>query len=217
TDRKRAEEALRHSEHRFTRFMDHLPGLAWIKDVKGRYVYANEAAAQAFAIPRDRLIGMTDDEIFDAETAATFRENDRRALEAPEGIQVIETLRHADGTQHHSIVSKFAIPAEDGGGTLVGGVAIDITERKRAEEALRESAQRKDEFLAVLGHELRNPLAPLRNGLELLKGAPISAPQTERVLAMMDRQLAHLLRLVDDLLDVSRIGRGKAELRLAKI
>jgi CheY-like chemotaxis protein len=68
-----------------------------------------------------------------------------------------------------------------------------------------------------LGHELRNPLAPLRNGIELLKEWSGTEPRSERVLAMMDRQLMHLLRLVNDLLDVSRIGRGKAELKLARI
>jgi PAS domain S-box-containing protein len=216
TDHKRAEEALRESEQRFVRFMHHLPGLAWIKDMHGRYVYANDAAAHAFGMSQAQLYGCTDDEIFGPETAAQFRANDERALESAEGTQAVEILEHADGVLHHSLVSKFPIFGPDGCPLLVGGVAIDITERMRAEEALREAGRRKDDFLAVLGHELRNPLAPLYNGVELLKGA-ISDPAGERVRAMMERQLAHLLRLVNDLLDVSRISRGQAELQRATI
>jgi PAS domain S-box-containing protein len=217
TDRKRAEQALSDSEQRFAWFMHHLPGLAWIKDTHGRYVYANEATAQAFNTPRDSLVGKTDFDIFDAKTAGQFRDNDLRALGMSEGLQTVETLEHQDGAVHHSIVSKFKIPGAEDRPTLVGGVAIDITERRRAEEALRESGRRKDEFLAVLGHELRNPLAPLRNGIELLKEWSGVEPRAERVLAMMDRQLSHLLRLVSDLLDISRIGRGKAEIKLGRI
>jgi PAS domain S-box-containing protein len=217
TDRKRAEKALSDSEQRFVQFMHHLPGLAWIKDIHGRYIYANEAAAQAFNKSRDSLVGKTDADLFDTATAGQFRDNDLRALATPEGVQTIETLPHHDGVVHHSIVSKFAIPSAGDRPTLIGGVAIDITERKRAEEALRETGRRKDQFLAVLGHELRNPLAPLRNGIELLKEWWSGEPRAERVLEMMDRQLMHLLRLVDDLLDVSRIGRGKADLKMARI
>ena len=149
--------------------MQHLPGLAWIKDSQGRYVYANEAAERAFGTPRERLYGRTDEEVFPPETAAQFRENDRRALEAGAGVQVIETLEHEDGIVHHSLVSKFPIPSPDGGEVLVGGMAIDITDRLEMEAALKEADRRKDEFLATLAHELRNPLAPIRNALHLMR------------------------------------------------
>ena len=88
----------------------------------------------------------------------------------------------------------------------------DITDRKRAEQQLREADRRKDEFLATLAHELRNPLAPLRTGLQLLNLAP-GEPSERSVREMMQRQLAQMVRLIDDLLDVSRISRGKIELR----
>jgi len=89
----------------------------------------------------------------------------------------------------------------------------DAAERARAEEALREAGRRKDEFLATLAHELRNPLAPLRNGLELLQAAGGASDVAPMALSMMDRQLGHLVRLVDDLLDVARISAGKIGLR----
>jgi CheY-like chemotaxis protein/two-component sensor histidine kinase len=93
-------------------------------------------------------------------------------------------------------------------------VLTDIDQRKREEEALREAARRKDEFLATLAHELRNPLAPLRNGLEILRLTQ-DAQSAAQVRAMMERQLNQMVRLVDDLLDLSRITRGTVELRLA--
>ena len=89
----------------------------------------------------------------------------------------------------------------------------DISDRVHALEALREADRRKDEFLATLGHELRNPLAPIRNGLQLLAMAQPGSKAAEEARAMMERQMRHLVRLVDDLLEVSRISTGKLELR----
>ena len=91
--------------------------------------------------------------------------------------------------------------------------AIAFGRLQRTEEALIESDRRKDEFLATLAHELRNPLAPIRNGLELLKIAPKDDKVIEHTMPLMSRQLDHLVRLVDDLMDVSRISRGDIELR----
>ena len=93
------------------------------------------------------------------------------------------------------------------------GVCTDITERKRAEQALKEADRRKDEFLATLAHELRNPLAPIRTGVDILERLGIGDPAFDNVRAMMHRQVKQLTRLVDDLLDVSRITRNKIELR----
>jgi CheY-like chemotaxis protein/two-component sensor histidine kinase len=92
------------------------------------------------------------------------------------------------------------------------GACVDVTERKRIEQALHDAGRQKDEFLAMLAHELRNPLAPLRSGVEIVRRA--ATPEArERALDTMSRQLSHMVRLVDDLLDVSRISRGMVELR----
>jgi len=90
-------------------------------------------------------------------------------------------------------------------------------ERLRLVRELRETDRRKDEFLALLAHELRNPLAPLRNGLQVMRLAGDNADAVTRARAMMDRQLAHMVRLIDDLLDVSRISRNKMELRKSRV
>src|SRR5262249_27938128 len=97
------------------------------------------------------------------------------------------------------------------------GIADDITEKRRAEEALQEADRRKDEFLATLAHELRNPLAPIRNSLQILKMPGVDSATVERSREMMGRQGQQLVRLVDDLLDVSRVMRGKIELRKEQV
>jgi PAS domain S-box-containing protein len=142
TERKKVEEALSESEQRFARFMRHLPGLAWIKDLQGRYVYANAAAVKAFRRPLEELYGRKDDEIFPPEVAAQFKENDQQALTNEEGVFVVETLEHEDGVLHYSAVRKFPIPGQDVVETNIGGIAIDITGSKRADEARRESEER---------------------------------------------------------------------------
>jgi signal transduction histidine kinase len=95
-------------------------------------------------------------------------------------------------------------------------IAAQRDELKTYAEALTEADRRKDEFLATLAHELRNPLSPIRNGLDILRASP-NAPKAEEIRDMMDRQLSHLVRLVDDLLDVSRVSQGKVELRKEQI
>jgi PAS domain S-box-containing protein len=135
------------SWERFSRFMQHLPGLAWIKDPNGRYLYANASAEKVFAVPHQRLYGKTDEEIFPADVAAQFRENDAHAIALPLGVQTVEQLVHEDGLVHHSLVNKFAIPGVEGEPPLVGGMAIDISDRVRAEAEL-EQRERQLQLIA---------------------------------------------------------------------
>ena len=132
-------------------------------------------------------------------------------------------LRH-DGEWRFCSVRAVPIMNADGTVREWVGVHADITDRKRDEEKLRQLAaelaevsDRKDEFLATLAHELRNPLAPIRNGLQLMKLAGQQTPVIEQARTMMERQLAQMVRLVDDLMDVSRISQGKLELRKARV
>jgi PAS domain S-box-containing protein len=107
----------------------------------------------------------------------------------------------------------------DGSGTpeRMMGVGLDVTARRNAEDGLRAADQRKNEFLATLAHELRNPLAPLRNALQIMHLAEGDRRAVEQARAMMERQLVQMVHLVDDLLDVSRISLGKIELRKQRI
>jgi CheY-like chemotaxis protein/nitrogen-specific signal transduction histidine kinase len=104
-----------------------------------------------------------------------------------------------------------------GGHRKLIGVSLDITQQKRAEEALKEADRRKDEFLAMLAHELRNPLAPIRTALEVERQPGADHAAVARARDTMARQLSNMVRLIDDLLDVSRITKGKVELRRERV
>ncbi len=142
TDRQEAEDAKRESEQRFTSFMQHLPAAAWIKDAQGRYLYANDYAQNIFGVPLNELRGKTDPEVFPLDTASTFQENDRQVKDSRSVVRNVETLEHAGDGIHESIVTKFPIFDEDDLVAAIGGVAIDVTEQRRATVALRESEAR---------------------------------------------------------------------------
>ena len=136
---------------------------------------------------------------------------------------VFRSRRDGDGWRWLDIGARFFFDQE-GSPTHLIGVIADITERKELENSLRKMAadlseadHRKDEFLATLAHELRNPLAPIRNGIEVLKRSQSQVAATQSVVGVMERQMGHLVRLVDDLIDVSRITRNKLELRKERI
>ncbi|GAA4011830.1 hypothetical protein GCM10022212_01460 [Actimicrobium antarcticum] len=133
-------------------------------------------------------------------------------------------VRRRDGAWRLCSVRALPIFNPDGGIREWVGVHADITDRKRDEEKLRqlaadlsEAGHRKDEFLATLAHELRNPMAPLLNGLQLIKLAGGNLATIERVRSLMERQLTQMVRLVDDLMDVNRISQGKLELRKERL
>lgn len=131
------------------------------------------------------------------------------AVSRAEAFQAEYRVVHPDGQVRWVLARGRAEHDDQGVPATFPGVAVDVTERSRAQEQLREADRRKDEFLATLAHELRNPLAPLRTGVDLLMKLRDDPVATGRALAMMDRQLTHLVRLVEDLLDVSRVSRGK--------
>ncbi|MGV3722927.1 MAG: PAS domain S-box protein [Actinomycetota bacterium] len=211
TDRKRAEEGLQASRQLFGRFMENLPGLAWIKDLNGRYLYANAAATELLGRSPAALRGLEDRDLFSAVSASGCGENERRDLDDARGVATVAAWEHPDGLLHHFLVSRFPVLDPNGAVAAIGGIAIDVTERTRAEEALRTADRRKDEFLAMLAHELRNPLAPIMTAVEILRIHGPKDAVLEKQRGVIDRQVKQMKRLLDDLLDVSRITRGTVE------
>ena len=143
-----------------------------------------------------------------------------RSITQKRMFELEHRVRRADGTLGWTL--SRAVPLFDAQGNITEwfGAASDVSARKEAEEALRtneeqlrEADRRKDEFIAMLAHELRNPLAPIRTGLELIRLGGSTPDAVERVRTMMERQVDHMVRLIDDLLDVSRITSGKIQLQ----
>jgi PAS domain S-box-containing protein len=136
-EREQILEALRESEERFALFMRHLPGVAFINDPEGRVLYANETYERVVGRESEKLVGRKNDEIFPREVAARFAEQDEAVRTQERTLVFVEAVPDTTGPRDW-LTSKFPI-YQDGRATLVGGVAIDITERKRAEEALQAS------------------------------------------------------------------------------
>ncbi|MEA2692084.1 MAG: hypothetical protein QOJ16_1471 [Acidobacteriota bacterium] len=177
----------------------------------------NAGAERLFGYRAEEAVGRSITLIIPRERLDEEREILAR-LSRGEPVEHFETVRMAKDGRRLDI-SLTVSPIRDAEGRIIGAskVARDVTGRKQVEEALREADRRKDEFLALLAHELRNPLAPLRNGLQVMRLAADNPGLVAKTRDMMDRQLFHMVRLIDDLLDVSRISRNKMELRRSRV
>ncbi|HEY1225685.1 MAG TPA: PAS domain-containing protein, partial [Ramlibacter sp.] len=131
--------------------------------------------------------------------------------------QVECRLRDANGRWRWFFVAGAALWDAQGKPYRMAGSVIEVTERKEAERELQEASRAKDEFIATLAHELRNPLAPIRTGLDILKRDTANGPASQRARDTMERQLGHMIRLIDDLLDISRISSGKIRIDVSRI
>jgi PAS domain S-box-containing protein len=184
----------------------------------------NAAAQRLFAYTAEQAVGRHISLLIPADRAG---EEDRiiAHLRAGERVEHFDTVRvRSDGQRVH--VSLTISPVRDETGRVVGASKIvrDITEKKRLEDELRkyaadlrEADRHKNEFLAMLAHELRNPLAPIRNAVQFLRLTSGDGKAVASTSEMLERQVGQLVRLVDDLLDVSRISRGKVELRKERV
>jgi PAS domain S-box-containing protein len=221
TDIKNAQEALQHERAFLRQVIDVAPSMIFVKDKEGRYLLGNEALAKCYGTSPENLIGLTDGNFNpNADEVGRIHQDDLDVISTCQPKQIPEEkVTHADGSVHWYSTVKIPL-IDDGNCDRLLGVAADITDRKQneahlAEQALQlqDAARRKDEFLAMLAHELRNPLAPIRNAVEIQKLANSDPSRLTWCTEIIERQVKHLTRLVDDLLDVSRISRGLVELK----
>jgi PAS domain S-box-containing protein len=217
TEQWRAEAALRESEERFRLMADAAPVLIWVADTRKLCTYFNKGWLDFTGRTLAHELGNGWTESVHPDDLAGCLEAYRAAFDERKPFRMEFRLRRADG-EYRWILNQ-GTPRFSRAGTFSGyiGSCIDITERRRAEETLRDADRRKDEFLAILGHELRNPLATIQNALHVLTKSDSKTPQIEHVTEMMGRQAELLGRLVDDLLEVSRVTHGKIELRRERL
>jgi PAS domain S-box-containing protein len=222
TERKRAEDALRATEERWNAAIENFSEGAIIATEDEQVIYWNPAARamHGFTSEREGLEPLArTPETFelwtpDGQRLLTLDEWPMRRIKRGEPVHRVELrLRRPDQGWERFVSYSGAMVRTSSGERLIFLSVTDLTEQRRAELALREADRRKDEFLAMLSHELRNPIAPIRNSLYVLDHAEPTGQQARRAKDVANRQVAHLTRLVDDLLDVTRIARGRFELR----
>ncbi|MFT4174833.1 MAG: ATP-binding protein [Rhodocyclaceae bacterium] len=218
SERRRAEDMVRESEVRLRRIIEQLPAGVGVMDASGAWTLCNSAMKRF--LPDGSAHSMSSHpshwHAWDEDGRPIVADDwpDRRALRG-ETVMPGKEMLYADDAGHETWVRTSAAPSKYEGGKVVEACAVllDITQMKAAEQAMRDTDRRKDQFLATLSHELRNPLAPIRSGLEILRLVGPSALEAGAVLDMITRQVHHMVRLVDDLMDVSRIAGGKVQLR----
>jgi PAS domain S-box-containing protein len=213
TERKQAEESLRQSEERLALLIDSVQDYAiFMLDVEGRVATWNKGAERIQGYTAEEIIGRHFSCFFSSEDIA--RGVPQRELETAirDGRTETEGWRvRKDRSQFRANVVITAVYDKQGQLRGFAKITRDRTERQRIEE-LEVADKQKNNFLAMLAHELRNPLAPIRNGVQVLKMASHDQSMIDSTAEMMERQIVHLVRLIDDLLDVSRIVAGKIHL-----
>jgi PAS domain S-box-containing protein len=226
--RRAAEEALAQTSARYRVTLESIGDAVIATDAQGQITFLNPVAEQLTGWSLSDASGRSLDDVF-----VIVNEQTRETVESP--VSKVLRLGTIVGLANHTVLLRrdgVELPIDDSGapirddeGRIVGVVLVfrDLSERYALERELlhktsrlEEADRRKNEFLAMLAHELRNPLAPLRTGVEFIRRHPLSAP-IARTTEIMARQIGHMVRLVDDLLDVARVTQGKFELRLASL
>lgn len=224
TEEKRSAEALVESEQRLRVIMDSIPQKIFTALPDGNLNYLNPIWIEFTGLSVDSIEKWGWTQFIHPEDLDENLRIWRHSLETGEPYQFEHRFRRADGEYRWHITRALPVRDETGRISLWIGSNTEVHDIKSLQEELRsvaadlsEANRRKSEFLATLGHELRNPLAPIRTGLELMKSLADDPAELEETRSIMERQTQQLVRLIDDLLDVSRITQGKLQLRKSRI
>src|SRR5688572_27443069 len=212
---KAAEDALFHERYLLNSLLRSVPDAIYFKDARGRFIRFNHAMAARLDIgdPAE-VIGKTAFDLPDHEAAMALHREDEAVLRSGQPLHYrLEPRKAADGTEAWDMVTR--LPLLDREQAIVGVIAIfrDVTEQVRAKAKIDEEIRRRDRFLAMLSHELRNPLGAVVTATSMLKS--VGSPNTvqERAVSVLERQSRQMARLLDDLLEASRVTQNKIELR----
>jgi len=216
TDRKSGERALGASEARFRGMFENAAVGIGLLDATGRFLRVNQTLCAMTGYSADELHARRFSDITHPDDLETELGVARELVAgACESYSLDKRYVRKDGSTLWAALTVSRAPTVGDEPPTFVAIAQDISVRKAAESALREADRQKDEFLATLAHELRNPLAPVRTSVALLKTRPLHDPLLARSRDIIDRQVAHMARLLDDLLDIARLSRGKLTLRKA--
>ena len=217
TAERREADELRKRERRFRKMADSLPVLIWLAGPDKKCIWFNKRWIEFTGQALNQAIG-------DGWISAIHPDDQERcvrmygdACDARRPFAMEYRLRRHDGSYCWFLDNGVPLSNSDDSFSGFIGSCVEITERKQMEEALRDADRRREDYLAMLAHELRNPLAPLRNGLHVLSRWPDNPQLVTETRAMMARQVENMARIVDDLLDVSRVARGKVTLRKSRL
>ncbi|MBQ5946824.1 PAS domain S-box protein [Massilia sp. ST3] len=205
---RHAERAFADIEAKFKAITNAMPQMVWSTLPDGFHDYYNDQWYAFTGVTPGETDGEKWNGMFHPEDQGLARDKWRHSLATGEPYEVEYRLRHYSGAWRWVLGRALPVRGEDGAIRRWMGTCTDIHEQKLTQEALREADQRKDEFLAMLGHELRNPLAPVRTAASLLPLAKGDPARIEHIGRVIGRQTAHMTGLIDDLLDVSRVTRG---------
>jgi len=211
------DEAIRAREEQFHTLADSIPQLAWMARADGHIVWYNKRWYEYTGATPEQVEGWGWQSVIDPIELPRVLENWKVAIATGEPWEDTFPLRRHDGNMRWHL--SRAVPVKDEQGVVTGwfGTNTDITERMEMEAALKEADRRKDQFLATLAHELRNPIAPISYGLQVWPSIEGNRTEMENLRATMEQQVQQMIRLIDDLMDVSRVTRGKIQLRKQRI
>ena len=213
---KAAEDALFHERYLLNSLLRSVPDAIYFKDTRGRFIRFNHAMAARLGVadPAD-VIGRTAFDLPDQNAAMALHREDEAVLRSgqPQHYR-LEPRITADGAEAWDMVTRLPLVDRDNA-AIVGVIAIfrDVTEQVRAKAKIDDEVKRRDQFLAMLSHELRNPLGAVVTATAMLKGAEAPSGVGERAVSVLERQSRQMARLLDDLLEVSRVTQNKIELR----
>lgn len=196
---------------------DHMTQLAWIADACGRTVWYSQQWFEFSGKTSAELLALGWQKLLHPDHRKRIAQSLQDSWASAKGWEETFPLRARDGTYRWFLSRAVCLPNQPDDRVWWLGTNTDVTDQRAAQDALLEANRRKDDFLATLAHELRNPLAPIRTGLEVMRMAGQDLTTVARVRNTLERQTTQLARLVDDLLDVSRISSGKLELRFDRV
>jgi PAS domain S-box-containing protein len=217
TEEQRALAALSESEARFRAMADGLPLIVWMHDAQGAQQFVNRTFLEYFAVEQGEMKGGRWQLLMHPDEGPAYAEEFMACVRERKPFHGEVRVRNGKGEWRN--LESWARPRWSAAGEFLGmvGTSADVTERRRMEQALRDADRRKDEFLAMLGHELRNPLAVISLALDSFRFALAADSPLSRTRDAAERQIRILIRLVDDLLDSARISTGKIALKRARL